>query len=64
MRICPIANTVLPITLPASSARTGTAEISSSTTRVCFSSTTDWAIVAPKVCAEMKKIAPNPIATM
>ncbi len=52
------------MTLPASSARTGMAEISSSTTRVCFSSTTLAAIVDPNVCAENRKMMPKPIAAI
>ena len=38
--------------------------MSSSTTRVCFSSTTLCAIVAPKVCAANRNTTPKPIAAM
>ena len=39
------------------------ADISSSTTRVCFSSTTLCAIVVPNVIADRKNTSPNPMAT-
>ena len=42
-------------TLPASSARTGTAATRISTIRVCFSSMTLCAICTPNVCEVMKK---------
>ena len=48
---------------PAMSARTGIAEIRISTTRVCFSSTTDCAIVEPNIEADIRNTIPNPIAT-
>ena len=53
----------MPSTLPASSARAGIAAIRISMTRVCFSSTTDWAIVVPNVIAAAKNTMPNPRAT-
>ena len=53
----------MPRILPASRARVGIAESSTSITRVDFSSTTDCAIVEPKVIAETKKMMPNPSAT-
>ena len=62
-RICPNASTLLPMTLPVSSARAVTVDSRISTTRVCFSSTTDCAIVEPKVSADMKNTMPKPNAT-
>ncbi len=62
--ICVNARMLLPSTLPASCARSGMVDMSSSTTRVCFSSTTLWAMICPNVSAEMKNTRPNAIATM
>ena len=62
-RICAIASTVLPITLPASSVRARIAEMRISTTRVCFSSTTLCAIVEPNRLAAIRNTMPKPIAT-
>ena len=62
-RIWPSASTLLPITLPVRSARAGTVESRISTTRVCFSSTTDCEIVVPNVIADMKNTRPKPNAT-
>ena len=51
--ICESASTVLPITLPHSSARIGTAAARISTTRLSFSCTTLCAIIMPKPSAVM-----------
>jgi hypothetical protein len=61
--ICPNARIEVPRTLPASSARVGIAAMRISITRVCFSSTTDWAIVMPNVSADAKNTSPKPSAT-
>ena len=50
------------MTLPASSVRAGIADSSTSTTRVCFSSTTLCAIVPPNVAAAIMNTRPNAIA--
>ena len=47
---------------PASRARTGIVASRISTIRVCFSSTTLWAIVVPNVIADMKNTSPKPSA--
>lgn len=60
---CAKASTLLPATLPVSSTRAGTAARSTSTTRVCFSSTTLCAMTEPNVEAETKKTSPMPTAT-
>ena len=49
--------------MPASRARVEIVARSTSITRVDFSSTTDCAIVEPKVMAEAKKMMPKPNAT-
>ncbi len=51
------------MTLPVSSARAETVDSRISTMRVCFSSTTDCAIVLPNVIADMKNTRPKPNAT-
>ena len=62
-KICAIAKMVFPMILPAKSVRAGIADRSSSTTRVCFSSTTLWAMVPPNKDAASRKTTPNPIET-
>jgi hypothetical protein len=61
--ICATASTVVPRILPVNSARVEIAASRISITLVDFSSTTDCAIVMPKVMAEAKKTTPNAIAT-
>ena len=62
--ICASASSVLPITLPASSARAGIAVSRISITRVCFSSTTLVATGDPNVIADIMKTRPKAIARM
>ena len=58
-RSAPSASTLAAITLPASSARTGTLATRISTIRVCFSSVTLCAICRPNVNEVKKKTSPN-----